>query len=357
MSNLSNSLLKFKVKGKVFDNFNAEEIKILSQYLSVKQFINGQVLMKKGEAGTYLGIILSGKVDIKDEGIVIVTRSAGDLLGEMALIRSSPRTADVIAVSDGKIAIMPYDDIEQFKTDYPGIAVKLVGILTESTMKKLSESEAALRAEKQKSEQLLLNILPKPIVDRLKQGEKIIADSFAEATVLFADIVRFTEISACISSRELVVLLNEIFSMFDRLAEQHDLEKIKTIGDAYMVVGGVPVPRDDHAEKIAQMALDMQEEITCLDTGRNESFQIRIGINTGEVVAGVIGEKKFIYDLWGNTVNVASRMESSGLSGRIQVTAETYNRLKDKYIFEERGTIKVKGIKKMFTTYWLTGKR
>jgi class 3 adenylate cyclase len=153
-----------------------------------------------------------------------------------------------------------------------------------------------------------------------------------------------------------VKFLNKIFSKFDELTEKHNLEKIKTIGDAYMVAGGLPVPRADHAEAIANMALDMQDAIADFHTDTGEPFQIRIGINTGPVVAGVIGTKKFTYDLWGDTVNVASRMELQGLPGYIQVTAAFYEQLKDRYIFEERGAIPVKGTGDMIV-YWLKAKK
>jgi len=212
-----------------------------------------------------------------------------------------------------------------------------------------------LQIEQEKSERLLLNILPKPIADRLKQGQSVIADSFAEVTVLFADIVDFTRLSAQMSPTESVVLLNEIFSTFDRLAEQHGLEKIKTIGDAYMVVGGLPTPRPDHAEAIAEMALDMQREIQ-FKAESGEPLRIRIGIHTGPVVAGVIGTRKFSYDLWGDTVNTASRMESHGLSGGIQVTETTHERLRDKYLFKKRGMIQVKSKGEMMT-YLLLGRK
>ncbi|MEG4301658.1 adenylate/guanylate cyclase domain-containing protein [Microcoleus sp. D3_18a_C4] len=216
------------------------------------------------------------------------------------------------------------------------------------------QAEAALRLEQEKSDRLLLNVLPQAIADRLKQDQSIIADTFSEVTVLFADIVGFTQISSQISPPELVSLLNDIFSTFDRLAEKHGLEKIKTIGDAYMVVGGLPMPRSDHAEAIAQMALDMQQAIIDFSNTHNQDFSIRIGINTGPVVAGVIGIKKFIYDLWGDTVNTASRMESHGLPGCIQVTSAIYDILQDKYVFESRGAIEVKGKGEM-NTYFLTG--
>jgi class 3 adenylate cyclase len=173
---------------------------------------------------------------------------------------------------------------------------------------------------------------------------------------MFADIVGFTELSARISPSELVGVLNDIFSAFDHLADKYGLEKIKTIGDAYMVCGGLPVPRVDHAEAIAEMALDMQQEIRKLSVEHNEAFSIRIGINSGPVIAGVIGLKRFIYDLWGDTVNIASRMESHGMTGCIQMTTATHELLRDKYYFEKRGTIQVKG-KGYMTTYLLLGRK
>ena len=239
------------------------------------------------------------------------------------------------------------------------LSVLLYERLQRSEFNAHRELEAAyqtLTAERTRSEQLLLNILPKPIVERLKRENSTIADQFPEATVLFADIVGFTQLSSQISATELVVLLNLMFSMFDQLTEQHGAEKIKTIGDAYMVVAGLPTPRSDHAEAIANLALDMQQAVARFNIEQNQSFSIRIGINTGPVVAGVIGLKRFIYDLWGDTVNVASRMESHGLAGCIQVSEATYQCLKEQYLFEKRGVIQVKG-KGAMTTYLLTGKQ
>jgi adenylate cyclase len=213
-----------------------------------------------------------------------------------------------------------------------------------------------LQAEQEKSERLLLNILPEPVAERLKQGDRVIADSFAEVTVLFADLIDFTQLSSHLSPTELVNLLNGVFCRFDRLTEEYGLEKIKTIGDAYMVVGGLPRPRQDHVQAVAALALDMLEAIDHISAHNGHRLEIRIGINTGPVIAGVIGRKKFSYDLWGDTVNVASRMQTHGLAGCIQVTQAVYDRLQDQYHFRERSSVPIKG-KGHMTTYLLTGKK
>ena len=223
-------------------------------------------------------------------------------------------------------------------------------------------AELALHLQQKQSEHLLLNILPRSIAERLKIAKNAIADYYESASILFADLVGFTPLSSQISPTEVVKLLDRIFSTFDKLAEQHGLEKIKTIGDAYMVAGGLPDPKPDHLEAIANMALAMQEAMPSFQTEKltrhleNQPLQIRIGIATGPVVAGVIGQKKFSYDLWGDTVNLSSRMESQGEAGKIQVTAWVYEGLCDHYYFRARGPIAVKGKGKM-TTYWLLGKK
>jgi len=209
-----------------------------------------------------------------------------------------------------------------------------------------------LEAERQKSEQLLLSILPRLIVARMKKGAVNIVDSYPEATVLFADLVGFTTLAAHVDPAQVVYLLNEIFSAFDLLAEKEGLEKIKTVGDAYVLAGGIPVPRPDHAEAVAELALNMCEEIKRFNAQYGTSIQIRIGINTGSVVAGVIGRKKLAYDLWGDTVNVASRLESLGEPGAIQVSDLTYQRLQHHYLLDGKHTVEIKG-RAPVESYWL----
>jgi class 3 adenylate cyclase len=209
----------------------------------------------------------------------------------------------------------------------------------------VARSEASLQHEQQRSERLLLNVLPRPIAERLKQSNQPIADGFSSVTVLFADVVGFTALSERMPPADLVRVLNDLFSQFDQLAERHGLEKIKTIGDCYMAVAGIPTPRADHAHAVAEMALSMQSALASFDPGVPDAppLKIRVGLNSGPVVAGVIGIRKFIYDLWGDTVNVASRMESHGIAGQIQVSEATHALLKSDYVFESRGSIPIKG--------------
>jgi class 3 adenylate cyclase len=218
------------------------------------------------------------------------------------------------------------------------------------------KAEAKLELEQQKSERLLLNILPVSIAERLKESPAVIADHFESTTVMFSDIVGFTAISERISPSELVRRLNRIFCAFDDLADRYGLEKIKTIGDAYMVAGGFPDQRDGHVNDVAAMALDMLEAIEANNRDADQHVSIRIGIHTGPAVAGVIGVKKFVYDVWGDTVNTASRLESSGLPGRIQLSQQAASLLDDEFMIEERGVVELKG-KGCMKTYWLVGRR
>lgn len=216
--------------------------------------------------------------------------------------------------------------------------------------------DQAAQIERDKSERLLLNILPAPIAQRLRDEHKALADGFEEVTVLFADIVGFTPLSARLAPEKLLDHLNAIFSSFDDLAEKYALEKIKTIGDAYMVAGGLPLEQEAHTAQVARMALDISREIERYAQVMGEPLQLRMGMHVGPVVAGVIGRKKFIYDLWGDTVNIASRMESHGVAGKIQVTQAVYERLREDFDFEVRGPIAIKGRAEM-QAYFLVGEK
>ena len=219
-----------------------------------------------------------------------------------------------------------------------------------------AEALAALRLEQNKAEDLLLNILPRSIADKLKADTATIADQIEAASILFADVVDFTPLSERLQPAEVVGMLDRLFTYFDLLAERHGLEKIKTIGDCYMVAAGVPTPRLDHARAMALMALDMREAMRSKDGVGQLGLELRIGINSGPVVAGVIGRKRFLYDLWGDAVNMASRMESQGTRGQIQVTRETYELLKDEFELEPRGMVAIKG-KGDVETWYLVGRR
>jgi adenylate cyclase len=214
----------------------------------------------------------------------------------------------------------------------------------------------ALRAEQEKSEALLLNILPHPIAERLKAAAETIADHFAAATIVFADVVDFTLLAQRLPPAQVVGILDRVFSHFDVLVERHGLEKIKTIGDCYMAAAGVPNPCADHARRAALLALEMREVFATSAVACQPGLELRIGINSGPVVAGVIGRKRFLYDLWGDAVNTASRMESHGTPGEIQITRATYELLHEKFVCTRRGTILVKGMGPM-ETWYLVGLR
>ena len=229
-----------------------------------------------------------------------------------------------------------------------GTVMLIVHLFTRET----TLAEASLAKEHARSEKLLLNILPLAISTRLKAHGDPIADGFANVTVLFADLVGFTELSQRLSPQNLVRMLNHIFSAFDDLAEGFGIEKIKTIGDCYMVAAGLPAPRGDHVEAMARMALRMRDTLERINTEHGYALRIRIGLHTGPVVAGVIGKSKFIYDLWGDTVNTASRMESSGTEQHIHITKAVHEHLESSFVTEARGAITVKGKGEM-ETYWL----
>jgi adenylate cyclase len=222
--------------------------------------------------------------------------------------------------------------------------------------KQRRDALGALQIEQAKAENLLLNILPRSIADKLKERPQTIADQFSSASILFADVVDFTRQVEHLPPDQVVGMLDQLFGHFDTLVEKYGLEKIKTIGDAYMAAAGIPTPRPDHARAVALLALDMLHAMRSSDAVGNLGFELRVGINSGPVVAGVIGRKRFLYDLWGDAVNIASRMESHGMPGRIQISRATYELLKDEFECEPRGSVDVKGKGEM-ETWYLVGLR
>jgi adenylate cyclase len=224
-------------------------------------------------------------------------------------------------------------------------------------MREVSRAEEAMEVEYDRSEALLANILPASVAAKLKDPTHgVIADRYDDASILFADIAGFTERASDMTPVDLVRFLDRLYTTFDRLVDKHGLEKIKTTGDSYMVVSGVPTPRPDHAEAIAGLALDMSRAVADLRDPKGNPVPLRMGIGAGPVVAGVVGARKFFYDVWGDAVNVASRMESTDLEGRIQVPHNVFERLRHSFVFEERGEIEIKG-KGVMRTWYLVGRR
>jgi adenylate cyclase len=284
----------------------------------------------------------------------------------LALLKSDPRFREIPVIMIS--ALSELDSIvrciEAGADDYlakpfdPTLLRARVGSSLEKKHMRDREREMveALRIEKERSEQLLLNILPKGIVARLNSGETVIADQLSNVTILFADLIAFTKLSSRLSAGDLVRLLNGLFSDFDRLALDLGVEKIKTVGDAYMAAGGLPEPRVDHAIVVAEMALAMIETVERINCELPTPLQMRIGIHSGDVVAGVIGTHKFVYDIWGDAVNIASRMESHSLPNRIQISAATRGHLRERFRLEPHGSIDIKG-KGPMETYFLLGRR
>lgn len=258
-------------------------------------------------------------------GTGLATDLRGSLLERM---RAADRSTVEVEAGGRTYALLPVDVPEFGFVNVYGTDVTAV-----------KERERLAR----ENERLLLNILPEPIARRLRDGESLIADRFDDVTLLFADIVEFTRLSARMTPPELVGALNEIFTVFDELVDRYGLEKVKTIGDAYMVIGGLPDPSDDHTSRVASMALDLVQAVDRIETAVRLGVRFRVGIHCGPVVAGVIGTRKFIYDVWGDTVNMASRMESLGVPGRVQVTHAVLQRLQGSFGIESRGNIDVKG--------------
>ncbi|HVV85308.1 MAG TPA: adenylate/guanylate cyclase domain-containing protein [Kofleriaceae bacterium] len=327
-----------------------------------------------GTAGDCHGVL---GVDITDQGQRRALHRAGSLALEvslavivLALLASvgmgSLLTRPVVSLSAtvrrfadkdfaARTKVHSRDEIGQLAENFNEMATEIEAH-HEHLEQLVEQRTRELLEEKQTSERLLLNVLPGPIAERLKHDDGVIVDRFDQVTVLFADIVGFTKLSARTSPEALVTMLDELFTRFDRLAERHRLEKIKTIGDCYMAVAGIPTALADHAAVMAQMGLDMLAAVADYAKATGVDLAIRVGVHSGSVVAGVIGRKKFIYDLWGDTVNTASRMESHGVPGRVHLTEATAVLLGEAFEVEPRGTIDIKG-KGPMMTFLLVGRR
>ncbi|MCX7244913.1 MAG: response regulator [Burkholderiales bacterium] len=261
------------------------------------------------------------------------------------------KTVECIQIGAEDYLPKPFDPVLLRARVFSSLEKKRLRDLDREHIALLQHEKELLNIEQMKTEKLMLNILPKPIAERLKKGEKNISGSYPEVTILFSDLVGFTKMSSTKSPADLVKLLNDLFTRFDKRAEELGLEKIKTIGDAYMAVGGLPIPRSDHAIIAADMALGMYQDLTEFNQANGGELKMRIGLNTGPVVAGVIGFTKFSYDLWGNTVNTASRMESTSAIGRVQITPATAEALTGHFILEERELIECKGLGPILTSF------
>jgi len=294
-----------------------------------------------------LGVLTELKSDDTYKSLPIIVISGADQFD---------KTIKCIEIGAEDYLPKPFDPILLRARIFSSLEKKRLRDLDQKRVEELNKEKELLEFEQMKTEKLMLNILPKPIAERLKKGEKNISGSYPEVTILFSDLVGFTKMSSQKSAADLVKLLNDLFSRFDKRGENLGLEKIKTIGDAYMAVGGLPIPRSDHAEIAADMALGMFEDLAAFNTENSAELNMRIGLNSGPVVAGVIGFTKFSYDLWGNTVNTASRMESTSLPGRIQISPATQEALHDRFVLEERELMECKGLGQIMT-HFLNGRK
>ena len=287
-----------------------------------------------------LGVLESLKSDDVYKSLPIIVISGADQFD---------KTIKCIEIGAEDYLPKPFDPILLRARIFSSLEKKRLRDLDKKHMEMLNQEKELLEVEQLKTEKLMLNILPRPIAERLKRGEKNISGSYPEVTILFSDLVGFTKMSSQTSATDLVKLLNDLFTRFDKRAEALGVEKIKTIGDAYMAVAGLPIPRPDHAQLCAELALGMFEDLKAFNQENGKELNMRIGLNSGPVVAGVIGFTKFSYDLWGNTVNTASRMESTSQPGRVQVSPATYEAIKNDYILEDGGLMECKGLGEILT--------
>ena len=287
-----------------------------------------------------LGVLTELKSDDTYKSLPIIVISGADQF---------EKTIKCIEIGAEDYLPKPFDPILLRARIFSSLEKKRLRDLDQKHLEMLNQEKELLEVEQMKTEKLMLNILPRPIADRLKRGEKNISGSYPDVTILFSDLVGFTKMSSQTSATDLVKLLNDLFTRFDKRADALGVEKIKTIGDAYMAVAGLPIPRPDHAQLCAELALGMFDDLKAFNQENGKELDMRIGLNSGPVVAGVIGYTKFSYDLWGNTVNTASRMESTSKPGRVQVSAATYEVIKDQYVLEDGCLMECKGLGEILT--------
>jgi adenylate cyclase len=328
--------------------------------VKITEAVNGQDAMNKIHAEQFDLMLIDMEMPELDGLEVLKLVKADSLLRYLPVIVISgaeqfDKTVECIQVGAEDYLPKPFNSVLLRARVFSSLEKKRLRDIDQGRIVELQKEKELLSLEQMKTDKLMLNILPKPIADRLKRGESNIAGNYPEVTVLFSDLVGFTKMSSQKSAGDLVKLLNDLFSRFDQRAEGLGLEKIKTIGDAYMAVGGLPIPRSDHADICAEMALGMFDDLVEFNKQYDAELAMRIGLNTGPVVAGVIGFTKFSYDLWGNTVNTASRMESTSISGRIQMSTSTRDHLSSSFIIEERELMECKGLG-LIMTYFLNGK-
>ncbi|MCB1304511.1 MAG: guanylate cyclase, partial [Leptospiraceae bacterium] len=293
-------------------------------------------------------------LDEEREGLNISEhRARTDLIDLFMVMDHQKKTGDL----SFDVPVEPFTEVGQIAERYNEVLLKVRETMDENekSRKAIEDAFEKIALEQNRAERLLLNILPASVAEELKSQKKVIAHSSREVTILFADIVGFTTLAESREPQQIIEILNRVFSVFDRLTDTHRLEKIKTIGDAYMVVGGLPNYMPDHAMAVANFGLDILREVEKFRFRNGRKLEIRVGIHTGPVVAGVIGEKKFIYDIWGDSVNVASRLESHSLPGRIHISEQTAAIIGDTFELEERGMVEVKG-KGSLLTYFLNGR-
>jgi class 3 adenylate cyclase len=302
-----------------------KELRLFAARKADDSLENAEVILR--ESTMIISLVLAAALLLGIAIAIPITRSIRNPLTRLDLAAAQVSQGDL----EQQVVVTSQDELGRLSSTFNSMVVSI------------REQTEEIQRKNEENERLLLNILPGPIADRLKQGEETIADNFPEVTVLFADIVGFTALSDSVSPNDLVTMLNHLFTAFDDSAHRLGIEKIKTIGDCYMAAAGLTIELDDPPATMVEMALEMHRAIDQINAQHGTSFQIRIEINCGPVVAGVIGKSKFIYDLWGDTVNLASRMESHGVAGQIHVSEAVYKRVKDRFRVEPRGDIEIKG--------------